>query len=111
MLGPQIVHSCAVHFCCAVDSTAPSFILPAAPPPTQATGPNGAVVAYAEPSPATDAVDITVPVTCTPRTGTTFAVGTTKVTCSATDKAGNTATAEFNVVVGASRVPKNGMAA
>lgn len=36
---------------------------------------------------------------CTPRSGSKFPRGTTKVTCTATDKAGNTATASFTVTV------------
>ena len=40
-----------------------------------------------------------VPVTCTPRSGSLFKRGRTKVTCSATDGNGNTATATFAVTV------------
>ncbi|MEV5683795.1 HYR domain-containing protein [Streptomyces sp. NPDC052164] len=49
---------------------------------------------------ATDAQDGTLPVTCTPASGSLFPVGATTVTCSATDAAGNTATdtAEFEVL-------------
>jgi hypothetical protein len=48
---------------------------------------------------ATDAVDGVVPVACTPASGGTFALGTTPVTCTATDTAGNTATGSFKVTV------------
>jgi len=48
---------------------------------------------------ATDVVDGTVPVTCTPASGATFALGPTTVTCTATDAAGNTATGTFAVLV------------
>ncbi|MEU1434215.1 VWA domain-containing protein [Streptomyces sp. NPDC005786] len=41
---------------------------------------------------AIDAEDGSLPVTCTPATGSFFPVGTTTVTCSATDAAGNTGT-------------------
>lgn len=41
----------------------------------------------------------TVPVTCTPRSGSLYKRGRTKVTCSATDASGNTATATFVVTV------------
>ncbi|MGW6204541.1 HYR domain-containing protein [Streptomyces sp. NPDC055089] len=49
---------------------------------------------------ATDAQDGTLPVTCTPASGSFFPVGTTTVTCSATDAAGNTGTdtARFEVL-------------
>jgi HYR domain-containing protein len=40
-----------------------------------------------------------VPVTCTPRSGSRFKVGRTMVRCSATDAVGNTTTARFPVVV------------
>ncbi|WP_406458047.1 HYR domain-containing protein [Streptomyces sp. NBC_00876] len=49
---------------------------------------------------ATDAQDGALPVTCTPESGSLFPVGTTTVTCSATDAAGNsgTDTAQFEVL-------------
>ncbi|WP_443076742.1 VWA domain-containing protein [Streptomyces sp. NBC_01725] len=49
---------------------------------------------------ATDAQDGELPVTCDPASGALFPVGTTAVTCSATDSAGNTGTdtAEFEVL-------------
>ena len=40
-----------------------------------------------------------MPVTCTPASGSTFPLGATTVSCSATDKAGNTATGTFAVTV------------
>jgi predicted extracellular nuclease len=63
-----------------------------------ATSGAGAVVTYASPT-ATDAVDGPVPVTCTPTSGSLFAPGTTTVTCTAVDQAGNPATAAFTVTV------------
>ncbi|MFI9057327.1 HYR domain-containing protein [Streptomyces anulatus] len=49
---------------------------------------------------ATDPQDGALPVTCTPPSGSLFPVGTTTVTCSATDSAGNTGadTAQFEVM-------------
>ncbi|MEI5036276.1 HYR domain-containing protein [Streptomyces sp. S1A(2023)] len=49
---------------------------------------------------ATDPQDGVLPVTCTPPSGSLFPVGTTAVTCSATDSAGNTGadTARFEVL-------------
>jgi hypothetical protein len=48
---------------------------------------------------ARDAVDGRVPVACAPRSGGFFAVGRTKVTCSASDSSGNTGRAQFTVTV------------
>ena len=48
---------------------------------------------------AKDAVDGTLPVACTPRSGSRFAVGRTVVTCSAADTSGNVRTAKFVVTV------------
>ena len=63
-----------------------------------ATGPTGAIVSYPLPT-ATDVVDVTVQVLCTPAPGAAFAIGATTVTCTATDHAGNTATRRFTVTV------------
>jgi chitodextrinase len=48
---------------------------------------------------ATDDVDGVVPVVCDPPSGSAFSVGTTVVTCRATDAAGNTAEGSFRVTV------------
>lgn len=65
----------------------------------EATSPTGAGVTYTNPT-ATDNVDGTDPVTCLPASGSTFAVGTTVVTCTTQDNAGNAATpATFAVTV------------
>src|SRR5262249_6782551 len=63
-----------------------------------ATSPSGASVTYATPT-ATDLVDGTVPVTCTPASGSPFPNGQTTVTCKATDAHGNAATSSFTVTV------------
>jgi hypothetical protein len=62
-----------------------------------ATGPTGATVEFV--ASATDDVDGEVPVTCTPPSGSTFPIGTTVVSCIASDAAGNTASGEFAVHV------------
>jgi len=64
-----------------------------------ATSGQGAVVNFT-PS-ATDDVDGPVPVTCSPSSGTGFPIGTTTVTCSAVDAAGNPSVATFTVTVNA----------
>jgi len=66
------------------DTKTPVLTL-ASNPTEEATGPNGAVVTYT--ATATDLVDGTVTVICTPASGSTFALGPTTVTCNAQDKA------------------------
>lgn len=48
---------------------------------------------------AEDEVDGAVPAICTPRSGSFFKLGRTRVTCSATDSSGNTRDARFTVTV------------
>jgi hypothetical protein len=48
---------------------------------------------------ARDAVDGHVPVSCKPRLSNPFAIGRTKVACSATDRSANRATVHFTVRV------------
>jgi HYR domain/K319L-like, PKD domain len=79
------------------DTTAPS-IASHADVNAIATGNSSAVVTYDKPG-ASDLVDGPVVVNCVPASGSTFNVGRTNVTCSATDAAGNTATSTFGVVV------------
>lgn len=97
---------------CASDGSNVSVVTTTTPPPdttppvisatadstVPATSPSGAVVTYTTPT-ATDNVDGTVPVSCTPLSGSTFPIGSTVVTCSATDAAGNSAQSTFTVVV------------
>jgi hypothetical protein len=64
---------------------------------TDATASVGAVLSYA--ASATDDVDGAVPISCSPPSGSTFPIGTTTVTCTATDAAGNGASATFDVYV------------
>jgi len=53
---------------------------------TNATGPQGAVITYTAPTATDESGDNPGPsVSCTPASGSTFAVGTTTVTCTATD--------------------------
>ena len=63
-----------------------------------APGPDGAIVEWAEPT-AMDVVDGARPVTCDPVSGSLFPIGTTRVTCTAADAAGNVASASFGVEV------------
>jgi hypothetical protein len=81
-----------------VDTTPPALHGVPSDLTAEATGPDGAVVTFPAPT-ATDAVSGAVPVSCVPASGATFPLGTTAVTCTATDAHGNTATATFNVTV------------
>jgi hypothetical protein len=80
------------------DTTAPNLTLP----PTQnanATSPAGAAVTFNPAPSATDAVDGTVTVVCTPASGASFPNGDTTVHCHATDAHSNTANGQFTVHV------------
>jgi hypothetical protein len=91
--GNTATGSFSVHV---VDTTPPRLQLPAG----FTTGPTsvaGAPVTYT--ASATDVVDGSDPVACTPASGATFGFGTTIVSCSSTDAAGNTATGTFNVTI------------
>jgi HYR domain len=79
-----------------VDTTSPSLNLPG-DITTEATGPNGTAVSFS--ATASDLVDGSVSVNCTPASGSTFPLGTTTVSCSATDAHGNTASGSFSVTV------------
>ncbi|WP_341998086.1 HYR domain-containing protein [Microbacterium sp. LWH7-1.2] len=79
------------------DTIAPVLTLPA-DLTAEATSAAGAVVTFEA-----TATDETAPaeplVTCQPRSGTTFPLGTTTVSCTAKDAAGNEGTGTFDVVV------------
>lgn len=81
------------------DQTAPTFTN--CPPDIVAAAPYGqSSVAVAYPLPqATDNRDGSVPVSCSPAPGTQFSRGTTVVTCTASDSAGNQASCSFPVKV------------
>ena len=78
------------------DREAPVLNLPSAVV-KQAEGAGGATVTYD--ATATDAIDPAAVVACTPASGTRFALGTTTVTCTATDAAGNATTKSFDAIV------------
>ncbi len=77
------------------DTTAPVITAPANQT-LEATSAAGAVATFA--GSATDAVGVTS-LTYSPASGTTFALGTTTVTVTARDAAGNTSTATFTITV------------
>ena len=64
---------------------------------TPATGSSGAVVTFS--ASASDIVDGSITPSCLPPSGSTLPVGTTTVTCTATDVHGNTGSGSFSVTV------------
>jgi HYR domain-containing protein/Big-like domain-containing protein len=78
------------------DTTAPLLSLPS-DINVAAGGASGAIVTFA--ASATDLSPSSPVVTCTPASGSAFPVGTTTVSCAATDAAGNTANGSFRVSV------------
>jgi hypothetical protein len=79
-----------------VDTVAPVLSLPANIT-TGATSPAGAVVNYV--ATATDNSAPAPSATCTPVSGSTFAIGVTTVSCAASDAAGNSSGGSFTVTV------------
>jgi len=79
-----------------VDTTPPTVTVPATIV-AEATGPSGAVVGFSVS--ANDIVDGAIIPICVPASGSTFPLGTTLVSCSATDAHSNTASASFNVTI------------
>ncbi len=80
-----------------LDKTAPIIT----PPPNQTaaqTGPAGAAVTYPDAA-ISDTTSGVASSGCLPASGTVFPIGVTTVTCTATDRAGNTGTKTFTVTV------------
>ena len=85
-----------------IDVAGPVLVLP--PGQTaEATGATGSTVSFADPT-ATDAHGVDT-ISWSPASGSLFAPGTTHVTVSATDVAGNTTTSSFDIVVGDTIAP------
>ena len=82
------------------DTTAPTLVGVPGDKTIRTNDPGGAILTYASPT-ATDAVDASPNVVCSPASGDPIAVGPTTVNCRATDEAGNASTASFqaNVVL------------
>jgi formylglycine-generating enzyme required for sulfatase activity len=85
------------------DTTAPVLMLPSNVT-AQATGAAGATVHYAAAT-ATDAVTASPSISYSQASGTVFPLGTTTVTVSATDGAGNVSTGTFTVTVNDTTAP------
>ncbi len=79
-----------------VTNNAPVLTLPA-PITVNATNTGGASVTFS--ATATDIEDGTIAAVCAPASGSTFPIGTTTVTCSATDSAGSSVSGAFTVTV------------
>lgn len=84
------------------DTKPPSLSLPNSVT-REAQNSAGAVVGYF--ASATDAIDGPVPIFCNPQPNSLFPLGTTTVTCRATDSSGNTAEGSFPVLVRDTRPP------
>ncbi len=80
-----------------LDATPPLVGVPQVTIVAEAAGPAGAVATFVVSG--SDALDSQVAVRCTPPSASTFPVGTTPVTCTATDHAGNAASGSFSVTV------------
>jgi len=79
-----------------VDTTPPSIRAPD-PVVVNATSPNGAVAFFV--ATAYDIVAGVIPASCAPPSGSLFPIGTTTVTCTAVDEAGNASSAQSSVTV------------
>src|SRR5207247_6315925 len=88
-----------------VDTTGPSVTCPGNVGPLQCTGTGGAVATYTTPG-ATDTCDASPTVSCSPASGSTFALGVTTVTCTARDHGtdGKTGSASGSDTAGRFRV-------
>jgi hypothetical protein len=99
--GGQTGGAAICGFNVTVDDTEPPTIACPASVTTPGTSPAGcalsAAVAFAAPA-ASDNCGV-ASVVCAPASGSSFAEGTTTVTCTATDTTGNTATCSFTVTV------------
>jgi hypothetical protein len=90
-------NAASTSFTITVRDTAPPVLSLPANLTATATSTAGAAVSFA--ASANDAVDGPTPVSCAPASGSTFALGTTTVTCSSSDHSGRTATGSFTVSV------------
>jgi hypothetical protein len=86
------------------DTTPPTLTVPGSLV-IEATSPGGAVVNYPSPG-VSDDQDPAPAVACSPASGGSFLLGASTVTCTATDAAGNTASASFTVTVRDSTPPE-----
>ena len=88
----------------AASDTTPPVVTPPPNQTAEATSSLGAAVSY-PPATALDNVDGALATTCAPTSGSTFALGTTTVSCSATDSSSNIGKASFTVTVKDTKAP------
>ena len=81
-----------------VDTIAPSIVTCPADITVECTSPDGASVTFADPT-VVDLCDPAPAVNCSPASGSTFPIGTTTVTCTATDASNNSSNCTFSVTV------------
>jgi hypothetical protein len=81
-----------------VDTTSPSLVNMPSPFSLEATSPGGTIATYTSPT-ATDTVDLNPTVGCSPASGSSFALGSNTVTCTATDASSNSSQASFTITV------------
>src|SRR2546425_10034581 len=105
-LGPTTVsctatdssgNSASGSFTVTVRDTTPPVVSVPASMIVDATSPIGAMLTFQVTS--TDLVDSSPTVSCSPASGSTFALGPTTVSCTATDSSGNSASGSFTVTV------------
>ena len=82
------------------DTVPPILTVPAGGFDATITSAAGAIVDFSAAVTATDAADPAPGIICVPPSGSLFAPGATNVSCTATDSAGNSASASFDVRVG-----------
>ncbi len=92
-----------------VEDTTPPILSVPADISVTTNDPGGRVVTFDDPS-ASDVVDDSPDVSCSHASGDTFAVGTTPVTCTATDDRGNPRSASFDVTVDLVAPPRDASA-
>ena len=80
------------------DVTAPTLSVPSTIT-LDASSPQGAPVSYAVTATDPDNAASELKISCTPASGSTFAIGTSTVHCTATDPSGNSSSGSFSVVV------------
>lgn len=86
-------------FTITVADTTPPVLTPPSPVPVEATSPGGTAATYDPPS-ASDVVDSSLTITCSPASGAAvYSVGSNNVHCSATDDSGNTGVADFTMTI------------
>jgi hypothetical protein len=106
--GPTTVTCGPITFVVTVvDTTPPELTLPESP--LVAISTTAVEVTFS--ATATDLVDGSVGLTCTSPSGSTFALGTTTVSCTASDVRGNSVTGEFDVLVAATPPSPNDLTA